>query len=471
MLAKFPRAAAAGLLACAGVAVCLSSCVSLSPRYTAEQLEMPQKWQNLTPPGSSGELARWWKIFNDRQLDGLVQTCIDQNLELKQAANLIKQAKAQRRIASSSLFPQLDAGSSARRNYTRGGEESFSNFSLGLDLAWEIDVFGGNSAALAASEQELLAAYATRDDVHVSLLAELALNYFDWVAFEQQIEITRQQLEYQKESAVIANTLFEGGFTSLLDVNSAKAQVASTEALLPSLRAAAYRSLANVALLCGRTVSSFKLQRPSDKLANYVPSIKAGIPSELLARRPDLRAQEAQVRSALERIGEAKANLYPRFSLTGSLNNSGRAEDFLDKISTGYSLGSFVDIPLFNAGRLRANVKLAEIAADQQSLRYRQLWLQAVNEVETGLLSFAQNSLRKQSLQTAVEANSEAVKLARELYTNGKTDFLNLINAQQSLLNSQEALVLARKNQRRDLAQLCKALGGGWNAKVQKKRP
>jgi len=467
MLAKLPRTAIPAVLSGCLLAASLPSCISLSPKYTAPQLETSAKWQNLTSPGSATQLANWWKIFSDKQLDGLVQSSLEQNLDLQQAANLVKQAKAQRRIASSALFPQLNANSSARRNYTQGGDNSFANYSIGSDLAWEIDVFGGNSSALAASEQEVLAAYATRDDVRVALLAELALNYFDWIAYEQQLEITRQQLAYQQESAIIANTLFEGGFTSLLDVNSAKAQVASTEALLPSLRAASYRSLANVALLCGRTVSNFKLQRPAEKVANFVPKLKAGVPSELLARRPDLRAQEAQVRASLQRIGEAKANLYPRFSLTGSLNNSGNAQDFLDKISTGYSLGSFVDIPIFNAGRLRANVELSRIASEQQSLRYRQLWLQAVNEVETTLLSFAQNTLRKQSLETAVQANGEAVKLARELYTNGKTDFLNLINAQQSLLNSQEALVLVRKNQRRDLALLCKALGGGWNAKVK----
>ncbi len=453
--------AAAGLLCCL---VLLAGC-KVGPNFEPPQAEVPDRWVGpLPPPPTPAEmdLARWWTEFDDPILTSLVQRAVESNLDLKLAEARVRQARASRGVAISGLGPTVDATGSYRRSGT--ARTTTNLYQAGFDAAWELDLFGGVRRSIEAATANLEAALDSRLTVLVTLTSEVALNYIDLRGFQEQIAIARRNLKAQQHSGDLTRERFQGGFVSGLDVANAEAQVASTAAQIPVLEQSAQQVIYSLSLLLGREPGALleELSKP-EPIPAAPPAVPVGVPSELLRRRPDVLQAEAQVHAATAEIGVATADLFPRLSLTGNLGTQGNRFGALDNWSNRFwSIGPSATWTLFNTGGVRANIEVQRALEEQSLLTYRQTVLNALQEVENALIASAKEQEHYQALTQAVTANRRAVDLATKLYTQGQTDFLNVLQAQGALYASENALSLSARTLSTNLVALYKSLGGGW---------
>jgi NodT family efflux transporter outer membrane factor (OMF) lipoprotein len=406
-----------------------------------------------------------------------VEKAIVANLDLRQAQARVRQARAARGVAAAGLWPTLDASANYSRIYgstskASGGSSTLPEtgqgtrdlFQVGLDAAWELDIFGGVRRNIEAAEADLQAAVEDRRDVLVSLVAEVGSNYLNLRGFQQQLAIARKNLQTQQHTAEITRKRYEAGFANGLDVANASAQVATTASQIPVLESSARAAIYSLSILLGSEpavlVKELSTEAP---IPLTPPEVPVGLPSDLLRRRPDIRRAEAQLHAATARIGVATAELFPRFSLSG---NFGLASKTLSSLTDWggrfWSVGSAANWPVFDASRIRWNIEIQNALQEQTLAAYQKTVLTALQDVETALVAYSKEQERKQSLSAAVTSNRKAVDLAMQLYVAGRTDFLNVLNAQRSLYISEDALVQSIRNQGTDLIALYKALGGGW---------
>ena len=407
----------------------------------------------------------WWTTFNDPVLCSLVTNALAANLDLKQAESRIRQSRAEYEIAAGGLWPGLDATGEYRRNRLSGAKNSVNLYQAGLDASWELDFFGGTRRAVEAANADVAAGMEDRRDVQVTLTAEVALDYFNLRGLQQRIKIAKENLTAQEHSAELTRKLFLGGFNSKLDVANAEAQVATTRSQIPVLESAAQQTIHALSVLLAR--EPFAL---AEELSNAAPipvvppEVPVGLPSDLLRRRPDIRRAEAQLHGATARVGVATADLFPKFSLTGSLGTSGTSRSSLVSWDNHfYSVGPTVTWAVFHAGEIRANIRVQNELEEQALLAYQKTVLTALSDVADSLTAYVQEQQHRQALSDAVDSNRQTVTLATHLYTAGQTDFLNVLSAQRSLYVAQDALVQSEQNISANLVAIYKALGGGWN--------
>ncbi|MEZ0267428.1 MAG: TolC family protein, partial [Phycisphaerae bacterium] len=334
----------------------------------------------------------------------------------------------------------------------------------GFDASWEIDVFGRVRRSVEAADADLAAAVEDRRDVMITLLADVARNYVELRGFQQQAKIARENLVSQRETRKVIQTRFERGLAPRLDIERTAAQVATTASAIPTFDAAARQAAHRLAVLLG-----LRPQALADELLKEAvipappPSVPVGVPAELLRRRPDVRRAERQLAAATARVGVATADLYPRFSLVGSLGL--QSTDFgsmFNYASRLYSIGPSVTWPIFDAGRIRANIAVNNAQLEEFLAAYEQSVLTALREVEDALIAYQRELDRRTTLAAAANANQRAVTLSNELYTAGRTDFLSVLQAERDLFQSQDALVQSDRLVSANLIALYKALGGGW---------
>jgi NodT family efflux transporter outer membrane factor (OMF) lipoprotein len=497
------------LIASCGAAALLTAAAGclVGPDFRPPETRVPAGWVG-TPHAQQGQpsvaserpadVARWWTNFQDPTLDALIERAVESNLDVRTAQLRVRQARAARTIAASSLLPSVNTSGSYRRSGTSsvgGGGTSFitggtggggvivtpttqpsgggvrSNsttrdlWQTGLDASWEIDVFGGNRRQVEAAEADIEAAEADLRNVLVTLTSEVALNYIDLRSFQRQIAIAQGNLEIQQRTAELTHRKAAVGLgAARLDVANADAQVATTVSQIPALEAASRQAIYALSVLLGREPGTLlaELSEPGP-IPLAPPEVPVGMPSDLLRRRPDIRRAEAQLHSATARLGVAISDLFPRFSLTGSLGLSGgRFESLGDIRNYNWGIGPSVSWPIFAGGRIRANIAVQTAAQEEAATAYEQTVLIAFQDVENALIAYAKEQQRRESLAVAVAANRVAVEQATLLYQQGVTDFLNLLNAQRSLLGSEDALAQSDRTIAADLVSLYKALGGGW---------
>ena len=462
--------------------IVLSLCIfaiagcTVGPDYHRQDANLPLAWFGKTEPinGSSdySELVHWWTGFNDPNLTSLVERAINTNLDLLQAQARIRQARAARGIAAGGLWPTADASGS----YTRGRIPILGNpdvptrnlFQTGLDAAWELDVFGGVRRSVEAAEADVQFAVEDYRDVLITLVSEVALNYIELRGFQQEIVIARNNLEAQHKTAELTHKKFQGGLTGTLDVANADAQVATTASQIPQLEGAAQRAIYNLSVLLGfEPTALLKELSPTNSIPLAPPQVPAGIPSELLRRRPDIRRAEAAIHGATARIGVATADLYPKFSLTGSVNfQNDQLHGLINSKNRFWTVGPAVDWQIFSAGRVRSNIELQKALQQESMISYQKTVITALADVENALVAYAKEYERHKTLTDAVAHNRKAVDSATQLYERGLTDFLNVLIAQRSLFGSEDALVQSTRNLSTDLVALYKALGGGWDSGI-----
>ena len=453
------------------VLLTLCGCM-VGPNYILPHAAAPDRWAGVEEtPGSEpsratpGEpdLTSWWEQFQDPVLSALVAEAVRANLDLKIAEARLRQARASRGVAFGGLLPSIGASGGYQRLHKAGVPGDQDLFQAGLDAVWEIDLFGGRRRNLESAEAGIEAAAEGIRAAQVSLVAEVALNYIQLRGSQQEIDIAQKNLAGQQRTAAITHKQFAVGFANGLDVANADSTVAMTQAQIPVFETVERQAIFALSVLLARPPAELVQQlSPRASLPSVPAQISVGLPSDLLRRRPDIRVSEAQLHAATAQIGVAVADFFPSFSLTGAVNwNSNLLGTLWNGSSRSFGMGPSVSWPIFQGGAIASNVHLQEALRDQAYLSYQKTVLAAFQDVENALVAFAKEQLHRKALNDAVLANRKAVDLSLRLYTEGQTDFLNVVTAQRSLYATEDALVQSNSNIATDLVALYKALGGG----------
>jgi len=458
-----------------GVLHCLSGC-TVGPDFDRPHVQVPAGYSltevddksriSTVTTGPLGEAA-WWKAFGDETLSSLVRRAVEANLDVKAAESRLREARASRGVVAAEAWPVVGANASAQRSRSpnqAGGGKTGNFFRVGIDATWELDVFGGTRRAVEAADADIQAAVEDRRGVIVTLAAEVALNYTDLRGFQQQLNVAKRNLTLQRRSLEITRGQRAGGIANSLDVANAEAQVASTESSIPSFEASCRQSIYALSVLLALEPASLESElSEAGAIPPVPPVVPAGLPSELLERRPDIRMGEARIHAATARVGVATADLFPKFSLTGSVGfQSDQLQSLLSASNRAISVGPSVNWPLFEGGRLKANVAVNEARVEQELIAYRKSVLVALSEVQSSLIAYAKEQERREALVRAVDASRRAADYSQRLYAEGQTEFLNVLTAQRTLLQSEDALTQSTRTLSTTLVSLYKALGGGW---------
>ncbi len=454
----------------------LSSCM-MGPDFQRPESKVSSQWLGQAPTAPEGaptaeqNLAQWWTAFNDPQLTSLVERGMQANLDLRKAESRIRQARATMGIAGADLGPTVDTAASLTRSRTpvspnRSEVVTGNLYQMGFDAGWEIDLFGGVRRGVEAAGADLDAAMENRSDLLVSLSAEVAGNYLNLRSLQQRLAIARRNLKAQEHTAELTRQRFGAGFASKLDVVRAEALAATTAGQIPLLEAQVRQTIYSLSLLLGGEPSALLEELiPEADLPTAQATVPVGLPSDLLLRRPDIRRAEAKIHAATARIGVAKADLFPKFTISGALGLQNTTfTSTLNRASTAWSLGPALNWPLFDMGRSRANLELKKAVQEEELLAYEQTVLGALREVEHALIASTKEEEHRQAMAQAVTANRTAVELATALYAAGQNDFLAVLDAQRSLYAAEDALALSSRTVSTNLVALFKALGGGWSA-------
>src|SRR5882724_3375145 len=449
----------------------------VGPNYRVPQLSVPPAYHERTAAATNQQpedLAQWWRVFNDPQLDTLIREATTANHDVRLAQARVREARAQRGVARSALFPSLDANGDYSRARVRDTPEGFLTraagqpleanlFNSGFDMNWEIDIFGGNRRALEASNGDLGAAEESSRGVLITVLGEVGLDYLDLRGLQKQLAVARDNLRLQDETVALTRDRFTAGLASELDTTRAEAQAANTRSQIPLLEQDVQRSIHRLSVITGKGPAELESQLSAPApIPPATPGIPVGLPSDLLRRRPDIRQAERDVAAATARIGVATADLFPRFFLTGAAGlQSVNASDFFDGGSRFWSIGPSLRWPVFTAGRIRQTIKIQNARQDQALIRYEQTVLTSLEEVENALVACGKEQEHHQALTQSEAANRRAVELADQRYRSGLVDFLNVLETQRSLLAVQDDLARSERSTDQNLVRLYKALGGG----------
>ncbi len=436
---------------------------------------MPGDWHaplkgGLTPGETDPQtLASWWKTLKDPELSSLIERAVQGNLDLKGAMARVREARARRAAANADLSPFLDVTGTAKANRIREEGSNGSgtyNRSLTFDSNWELDLFGGVRRSIEATEADLEASQEDLRDVLVSLLSEVALNYIDVRTYQARIEVAGANLEILQETYDITRYRLEAGLTTQLDVEEALYNLESGRSQVPALRTGMEQAKNRLAVLLGENPGAIhKELEKGGPIPVAAVQVAVGLPADLLRRRPDIRRTERELAAQTARVGEAVADLYPKFSLTGSIGLETLSTDSL--LSSGIrtytmGLGPGITWPIFHAGAIRKNIEVQNALQEQAMIKYEFAVHSALEEVENGLVAFAQEQIRRDSLGKATGAARRAVDLAYNKYRSGLIDFSELLDSQRSLLSLEDQLTQSEGTVTSNLVRLYKALGGGW---------
>lgn len=425
-------------------------------------------------------LGAWWRRLNDPLLDRLIAEAVDSNLDVAAAKARIREARALHRQAIGALFPLVSGSGTATANRTAAssgveglGATTFNQFQVGLDASWELDLFGGNRRGVEAAAY---GADAAEDDLRatlVTLLGDVASAYVDARGYQARAALARRAAASQRETAALTRRKFEAGSAGSVDVEKALALAATTEAAIPSHEAAQAEAVHRIGVLLGRDPTALA---PLLAAARPIPAprlpLPKGIPADVLQMRPDVRRAERQLAQQTARIGQAEAGLYPSVSLTGSVSTTGlKIGDLGRNSSIGWAIGPTLSVPIFNGGKLRAAVEVAQAQRDQKLDAWRGAVLAALQDVETSTVALAQERLRGRRLVEAARRYQTALRLSRTLYENGSTSFLDVLDAERSQFSAEDALLQSRVATARDFIALAKALGGGWDGAIDSTTP
>ncbi len=465
----------------AGVAalVCMSllgGCASRRVSYkppASPQLAQAEKWNTAEAGGAAAKpaddatLARWWATLEDPPLTSLEERAVKANLDLRKAETRIRQARSNRESARADLLPTYTASGSAAGNRpsTRTMGQLGQSYSAGLNASWEPDFFKKLQGSVTAYERDIQAAEEDLRNTLVSLTAEVALDYVDVRSYQAQLAVTRANLAKYEDTYQMTVAKFESGLTTALDVQQALQTVESTRAGIPSLETSIRKSSNAIAVLLDERPGAIDAELAEVKPVPSIPAeVAVGIPADLVRRRPDIREAERQYAAQSARVGVAKANLYPSFTLSGAFNfGSTNLPNLLTPAALASSLAGSVQQTFFNRRRLKEQVNLQNIALEQYEISYESTVLSAIQDVEDALQAFAAEQVRRKSLAEAAKAAENAADMSRELYRTGLKDFLTVLDSERSVLSLQNSLAQSDATVTANLIRLYKAMGGGWN--------
>lgn len=414
----------------------------------------------------------WWRLFQDAQLSTLVEQTLTHNHELAAATANLQAARALYQEAGLSFAPTVTSHANYTDQLRSVGAlnnrafvpRDLSLYNIGFDASWELDLFGRVRRNVEASNAAVQMSVASRDALRVSLIAEVARNYFELRGLQKQQQVIAQNISNQEQILQVVQAKLAYGRGTALDRARMQAQLAATRALLPSLSSARSQAVHRLSVLCGQLPATLSAQlEPVAAIPKAPLSIKLGNPADLLRRRPDIRMVEQNLAASTARIGVATADLFPRVTFVGTLSLEGSSFASLGATgSDSYSLGPRISWAAMDLQRVHARIDAANAHASADLAQYQQAVLNALEETENTLANYVQTTQKLQLLAEAVKADAEAQHLASTQYQAGAIDFLTLLDTQQRWLNDQNQLAQAETAKATALVALYKALGGGW---------
>ena len=481
----FVRRSVSGLIA----AVFLTTgCTMVGPDFVKPQAPVATEWMESGEPEiktEASEYRQWWTVFNDSVLSDLVETAYRQNLPLQISGLRILQARAQLGVVVGNLYPQLQQGRGAA-GYSRishnapntlTADDSYWQYNVGFDAAWELDIWGKYRRAVESGVANLETSIANYDAVLVSLTAEVARTYVLLRTFEERLEITRQNIKIQERSLQIAEVRFKAGAVTELDVAQAKSLLRNTEAFIPRFEAAVRQAKNALATLLGKLPGEIDHMIGGPRLIPIAPpEVMVGIPAELMRRRPDIRLAEYQIATQTPLIGVSEAELYPAFQLAGSIGlatstskntkaggvSGSNFSDLFDSDSLEFFGGPSFSWNLFNYGRIKNRVRAEDALLQQLIVNYENIVLRAQQEVEDSMVGFLRKQQEAAFLLDSVKASQRSVDLSMLQYREGLTDYQRVLDSQRSLSDQQDVWTATRGDVILNLISLYKSLGGGW---------
>jgi outer membrane protein, multidrug efflux system len=443
----------------------------VGPNYRKPVVQPPTAFRDLSEnPQAQAQVASyadlpWWQVFQDPQLQELIRTALKQNYDLQIATERINAARAQVAVTRSRLFPQVagDADFSGGKDHTFQTKSNF--LLLTADAAFQLDLFGQLRRANEAARAQLLATEDARQTVILTLVSDVASDYFALLQMDLQLQITHDTVKTQEDSVKLTKLRVDHGVATKLDVLQAQQTLDTANATIPDLERQIAQEEDAISILLGNYPQGVTRGRPLVDQP-LPPEVPAGMPSSLLERRPDIREAEQVLVASNAEIGVAKAAFFPQIALTGSGGGSfGRSSAFSGLMSSQlgiWSYGAQVSQPIFTGGALKGNLKLAKSENQQALIAYRQTIQRALGDVSDALIGYQKLHEVRVRQEDTVADLQESVRLSNLRYTGGTTTFLEVLDGQRSLFSAELTLAQARGNEYQSLVQLYRALGGGW---------
>ncbi|WP_150305582.1 AdeC/AdeK/OprM family multidrug efflux complex outer membrane factor [Pseudomonas saliphila] len=455
------------------LAATLSGC-SMIPDFQRPESPVADSWpQGAAYSASNNEQTadlNWSQFFQDPALRELIGVALENNRDLRIAALNVDATRALYRIQRSDLFPSISADGGGNRSRTpaslnpMGEADISSQYSATLGIGWELDLFGRLSSLREQALEEYLATEAAQRSVQISLIAAVANTYLTWQADQALLEITRGTLETYDESLALTQRSFDIGVASSLELTQARTAVETARSSLARYTRLVAQDRNALAQLLGQRLPTDSVQ-PINLRYSYLTELPVGLPSELLVNRPDIVEAERRLRGANANIGAARAAFFPSISLTGAAGSASSDLDGLFESGSDYwSFSPSISLPIFNAGRLRANLDYAEIIRDARVAEYERSIQEAFRDVSDGLAARDTYVQQVQAQSDLVEASESYFQIAERRYRTGVDSYLTLLDAQRQLFTAQQQLIGDRLSQLISEVELFKALGGGWQA-------
>jgi len=477
---------------------------TVGPDFVPPKADTPASWTGkaLTPVPANKEtsavavtpitVAAWWTSFDDPMLTSLAERAAASNLDLRRAVLRIAEARAERDIAAAGQWPNLSGNGSYTRERisektaltsllggfggAAGGptggvsmalpglQNPFNQFQYGFDASWEIDLFGRVRRSVEAADADTAASIEDSRDVLVSLLGEVARAYIDLRGAQLRRSILGENLATERDVLALARDRRRAGTGNDLDVANAAAEVTSTEAQLPAVRTRMTQDINQLSFLLALEPGALGAELEAAKPVPPIPpQVPIGLPADIVRRRPDIRNAEAQLHAATARVGVAVADLFPRLTLNADVGlQAQRFGDLGNWASRFFSIGPNLELPIFSGGQRQATVRLQDVKAKEAALAYARAVLAALHDVENALAAYGPEQSRRASLEATAAQNRDALTLARQRYASGVTTFLDVLDAERTLQQTELSLADSTTAVSTDLVALYKALGGGW---------
>lgn len=482
------RSVALAVLGCT-----LAGCV-VGPNFVKPKPSVPAQWSPTAVANGTEGAARvtseraqtvaWWSTFNDATLTSLVRQSAAQNLDIKQAVLRIEEAQAQAAVVAGGLWPDVSANASWTRQRlstsTPNGAifgfnfpglpptlvNPYNQYQLGLGASWTLDIFGGQRRSIEAANAQMDAAVEGARAALLSMVSDVAATYIDLRGAQLRRKVLERSLATQRDLLQLTRDRRNAGLTSDLDVENAKAEVGTTQAEVPLTDREITADINQLSELMARPPEALRAElEGAQPVPASPPVVPIGLPSDLARRRPDIRQAEANLHAATAEIGVAVANYFPQLTLTAG--GGFQSEGLSQLVQTASRFGSFgpaIQLPIFEGGRLHAQVRLQKVKAKEAAVAYAQTVLTALQQVEDALAAYGDDQARVASLEMAVTASREARLLAAQRYQSGVASFIDVLDAERTEEQNDLSLADATTTVSSDLVQLYRALGGGWES-------
>lgn len=447
--------------------VFLAGC-TVGPDYKAPEQSFLGKWfsrgENDKVVTAEEIKTDWWKVFNDPQLESYIQKAVAENKDIVSAQANVRRARALRQVEGASLLPEVDFSAQPKRSDSGAGASARTLYETGFDASWEVDIFGGNQRSVESADARIQSAVEMQNGVMLSVLAEVARNYYEVRGVQKRIDILKENIRLQDQTYDLVVQRYKLGESSEFDVSRARGQLDLTRSRLPDREADLKTGIYRLSVLLGQPPEALLEEMTEAKPLPAPPDVvPVGLRSDILRRRPDIRRAERELAAQTADIGVATADLFPKFFLTGSAGRGAIViSDLFLASSNAWSLAALLEWPVFNGGALRAQVKVQEAEAQAALADYEQAVLVALRDAETALTRYAEKLKTRQQLAQAVESRKQSVGFARTLFTSGEEDFLPVLDAERELTSAQDELVVSETDTVLNLITLYTALGGGW---------